>query len=296
MDLSDLEFAEFQKVGDKAVLFLNRPPLNILTQVMCNELIGCLKELERSSGQYDGLLITTKGKHFCAGADIKEHLPGQVEKMLPEFNRLMLTLAEFPLPIVAAVSGACLGGGMEFVRACRQVILWEPETVKLAVPEIKLACFPPFGIVAFPRFSDNLDATIRFILTGQTLRGKMVGELNLAFQMGLYNEIFKGSFDQLIHFVDFSQVGEMPTINSLFQKPHTIDSAMVEKAMANETNTVASLSAGVLDITKTVLLACAQEAELKSALSLAEEVYLQDVAPHPDYERALTAFLESQKP
>ena len=94
---------------------LNHPPLNILTR---DVLRGIHAELRRLAEQPDlrVLLLTAAGEHFSAGADVGEHLPPHHLSMIPEFLETVAALDAFPLPVIAAVRGKCLGGGFELVH------------------------------------------------------------------------------------------------------------------------------------------------------------------------------------
>jgi len=124
----DLQFAEFMPIGRKAVLLL-KPPDFFLNHAMCEELTKFLQDFPCSD--FDGLVITGKGKHFCMGVDIGEHLPeelgGKVKTMLPAFHKLLLEISQFKRPIVAAIHGSVMGGGLEFARACHRVIACTPK-------------------------------------------------------------------------------------------------------------------------------------------------------------------------
>ena len=91
-------------------IVLSHPPLNILTR---DVLAGVRRELDRLAGEPSlrVLLLGAEGKHFSAGADVGEHLPPDYRELIPEFMQTVADLVSFPLPVVAAVQGRCLGGG-----------------------------------------------------------------------------------------------------------------------------------------------------------------------------------------
>lgn len=126
---------------------LDHPPLNILTREI---LKGIRQNLERLAEQPDlrVLLLTATGKHFSAGADVGEHLPPHHLSLIPEFTDTVAALDAFPLPIVAAVRGKCLGGGFELVQAVDLVVAG--ASAVFGQPEIVLGVFPPAACVLLP--------------------------------------------------------------------------------------------------------------------------------------------------
>ena len=121
-------------------LTLDDPPHNILTRAA----MAALREgLEELAGQDDlrVAVLEARGPHFSVGASVPEHLPPEHEEMIPEFGRTILDLLTFPLPLVAAVRGRCLGGGCEVVLATDLVVAG--ERAEFALPEISLGVIPP---------------------------------------------------------------------------------------------------------------------------------------------------------
>jgi len=130
-----------------AKVVLDNPPINVLTRGVLAELRQTLRRL---AGVRDlrVLVLSAKGKHFSAGADVAEHLPPVFRDLIPEFVETVLGLADFPLPVIAAVQGRCLGGGFELVTAAD--IILAAEGALFGQPEIKLAVFPPAACVLLP--------------------------------------------------------------------------------------------------------------------------------------------------
>lgn len=126
---------------------LNHPPLNILTR---DVLRGIHAELRRLADQPDlrVLLLTAAGEHFSAGADVGEHLPPHHLSMIPDFLETVAALDAFPLPVIAAVRGKCLGGGFELVQAVDLIVAG--TGAGFGQPEIALGGFPPVACVLLP--------------------------------------------------------------------------------------------------------------------------------------------------
>jgi cyclohexa-1,5-dienecarbonyl-CoA hydratase len=127
---------------------LNHPPLNILTRDVLARLREALDELA-AEPDLRVLLLSAAGRHFSAGADVEEHLPPAYEELIPEFMETVAAVATFPLPVVAAVRGRCLGGGFEVAMAADRLGAGEGAT--FGQPEILLGVLPPAACVLLPR-------------------------------------------------------------------------------------------------------------------------------------------------
>jgi cyclohexa-1,5-dienecarbonyl-CoA hydratase len=130
------------------ILTLDHPPLNILTRAVLAELRAALERVA-SEREPRVLCLTAAGRHFSAGADVGEHLPPQHEALIPEFCDTLDALAGFPLPVVAAVRGRCLGGGFELAMAADLIVAGEGAT--FGQPEILLGVTAPVACVLLPR-------------------------------------------------------------------------------------------------------------------------------------------------
>ena len=134
--------------GGVATLTLDHPPLNVLTLAMARELRLALANLA-ADGSLRVLVIAAEGKHFSAGADVGEHLPPTYREMIPEFVETLDALVTFPLPVVAAVRGRCLGGGFELAQCADVIVAGEGAT--FGQPEIVLGVTAPIACVLLPR-------------------------------------------------------------------------------------------------------------------------------------------------
>jgi cyclohexa-1,5-dienecarbonyl-CoA hydratase len=94
------------------------------------------------------LLLAAEGKHFSAGASVDEHLPPEYEAMLDDFGATVLALHDFPLPVIAAVQGRCLGGAFELVQAADLIVA--AEDAQFGQPEILLGVFAPVACALLP--------------------------------------------------------------------------------------------------------------------------------------------------
>jgi cyclohexa-1,5-dienecarbonyl-CoA hydratase len=157
-----------------AWITLDRAPLNILDIAMMGSLDAAL---ERALPKSDFLIFQGAGvKAFCAGADVADHAPGRVEKMLSAFHAVFRRLAAADCLSIAAVHGYCLGGGMELATFCDFVLA--TESAQFGQPEIKLGCFPPVAMVTLPRLI-GMQAAAHLILTGHQISSAEAHRLGL---------------------------------------------------------------------------------------------------------------------
>ena len=128
-------------------LRLNRPKANIVDAAMIAALDAALVEHSRNT-QLSAVLLDAEGPHFSFGASVEEHLPGQCAAMLAALHRLVLRMIEFPVPLLVAVSGQCLGGGLEVALAGHLMFVTPDAT--LGQPEMKLGVFAPAASCLLP--------------------------------------------------------------------------------------------------------------------------------------------------
>jgi len=165
------------RVAEKvAVVTLDRPPLNVLDVEMMDELSGAFAELAQDHNARAIVLDSAIKDVFSAGADVKEHLPATAERLIRTFQRLLLTILEFPKPTVAVVRGKCLGGGMELALSCDFVLA--SERAVFGQPEVDVGVFPPAAAALYPRLA-GMKATYRLLLTGRRISATEAAAMGL---------------------------------------------------------------------------------------------------------------------
>jgi cyclohexa-1,5-dienecarbonyl-CoA hydratase len=107
--------------GPVARVTLDRPPVNVLNIAMLEELGDAVTEASTDLAT-KVLLLEGAGKAFCAGVDVHDHTADRVEAMIDAFARTIAALRSSPVPVVAAIHGAALGGGCELALACDIVL------------------------------------------------------------------------------------------------------------------------------------------------------------------------------
>lgn len=128
-------------------VLLAAPKANILDHAMIEDLTRVFGEARTAAG-LKCLVIEGEGAHFSFGASVPEHLPGEVNRMLPAFHKMFRALFESCVFSIAVVRGQCLGGGMELALFCNRVVA--APGAKFGQPEIRLAVLAPVASVMLP--------------------------------------------------------------------------------------------------------------------------------------------------
>jgi enoyl-CoA hydratase/carnithine racemase len=126
--------------GGVELVRLDRPPMNALSWQLLDELAGVVERLGNDP-DLKAVVVTGSERVFAAGAEISELLEGG--PLLGNFRQTFDGLAALPRPVIAAISGYALGGGLELALACDLRVA--SETARLGLPEIKLGVFPAAG-------------------------------------------------------------------------------------------------------------------------------------------------------
>ena len=142
------------QIGDVTVVTIRRPEaLNALHDALNDEILALLQSRERSTSSA-GFVITGYGtRAFCAGADIGRFTtmlgdPRAAEQYARDCSRLLTALDGFDKPVVAALNGMALGGGLELALRCDAIVAVRGATLQL--PEITLGIVPGIGGIAVP--------------------------------------------------------------------------------------------------------------------------------------------------
>ena len=161
--MADFKCIKLDTSGGVARVALARPKHNVLNIEMMKELIAALETL-KADQELKGVVISGEGPSFCAGVEVADHKPGQVDAMIATFNRMLELIEGQEVPTIAAVHGACLGGGMEAAIACDIVVAG--RSAVFGQPEIKLGFFPPYAAIRLPHLVGPAK-TIEICTTGK---------------------------------------------------------------------------------------------------------------------------------
>lgn len=146
--MADLKFVKLAKADGVARITLARPKHNVLNIEMMSELNAELEKLQ-ADDDLKCVVLAGEGPSWCAGVEVADHKPAQVDAMIATFNRMLTLIEGQAVPTLAMVHGACLGGGMEAAIACDIVLAG--KSAAFGQPEIKLGFFPPYAAIRLPR-------------------------------------------------------------------------------------------------------------------------------------------------
>ena len=187
-----------EREGALLRLRLARPKANILDAAMIGALDQALAEHAGNSGMR-GVLIDHEGPHFSFGASVEEHLPGQCAAMLKALHALVLRMLEWPVPILVAARGQCLGGGLEL--ACAGNFLFAAPDAQFGQPEMKLAVFAPAASCLLPpRIGQTRAEDLLF-------SGRSIDAPN-ALEWGLINEVAEDPAAAALAYFDAQLAGK----------------------------------------------------------------------------------------
>ncbi len=189
-------FVEYRKDDNIAIITLNYPPVNRLN---ADVRLGIYKNFELASEDrsVDAIIITSAAKVFCSGADISEFKDSDkifAEPSLPDLN---CRLEESEKPIIAALNGTALGGGLELALACDYRI--SMDNIKLGLPEVKLGIIPSAGgTQRLPRLV-GVERALNMIVTGNSI------DAALALSLGLVDRVHSNKDTFLVAVIDYAK-------------------------------------------------------------------------------------------
>ena len=172
-----------------ALVTLDLPgePVNKLTSGLIGEWEELIERLRGDSAVRAVVLVSGKPDSFIAGADIEEFTrittAAEAEALSRRGQDLMDRVEQFPKPIVAAIHGACVGGGCELALACHWRVATDSPKTQIGLPEVQLGLLPGAGgCVRLPRLI-GARAALDIILAGKTERAQK------ALKLGLVDEV-----------------------------------------------------------------------------------------------------------
>ena len=165
--------AQYQVIGDVAVVTLANPPMNGLSHATR---LGIADGVHKANADaaVKSIVVTGAGKAFCSGADITEF---GSDKSIQEPNllSLILMMENSAKPTIAAVHSICMGGGLELALGCHYRIA-APGTL-VALPEVKLGLIPGAGgTQRLPRVL-GVETALNMIVSGEPVKSEMLASI-----------------------------------------------------------------------------------------------------------------------
>ena len=173
-------------------LTLARPKANIVDAAMLTALKKGLAE-HRDNTALAAVLLDAEGPNFSFGASVEEHLPEQCAAMLGIIHGVILDMISYPVPILVAVHGHCLGGGLEV--ACAGSLIFATSASHFGQPEIQLAVFAPAASCLLPE-RINRAAAEDLLFSGRSISAEE------AWRIGLINYVDDAPEQAALDYID----------------------------------------------------------------------------------------------
>jgi cyclohexa-1,5-dienecarbonyl-CoA hydratase len=170
------------------VLTLSAPKANVLDDGMIAAVTHAFEEAGRAR-DLRCVVLQGEGAHFSFGASVEEHLPENVERMLPRFHGMFRAILGTSVFCIAAVRGRCLGGGMELASFCHRVVA--SRDACFGQPEIRLGVFAPLASITLAERIGR-PAAEDLCVTGRTI------DAEEALALGLVDEIAEDPLDRAL--------------------------------------------------------------------------------------------------
>jgi 3-hydroxyacyl-CoA dehydrogenase / enoyl-CoA hydratase / 3-hydroxybutyryl-CoA epimerase len=182
-----------ERDGDLAIIWFDLPgeKVNKFSSAAMTEFSSIVDAMEKSSEVKRIIIASGKPSIFIAGADVTEFTKAATPDQARQYTRfgqqVLHRFSKLPQVKVAAINGACLGGGCELAISCDWRVMSDSPKAQIGLPEVKLGIFPAWGgTTKLPRLI-GLPAALDIILNGKTLDGKR------AKRMGLVDEVVPAS-------------------------------------------------------------------------------------------------------
>lgn len=148
-----------------ALITLNRPPANAISEALITEVNAALTSVQTDESVRAVILTGAGDKIFCGGADLGSAFSGgDVEQFIRFGNSVMRKIERFPKPVIAAINGHAMGGGMEIAMACHLRLM--KESARMGQTESNLGIIPGYGgTQRLPRLIGRTKA-LEFLLLG----------------------------------------------------------------------------------------------------------------------------------
>ncbi|XP_005496644.1 trifunctional enzyme subunit alpha, mitochondrial [Zonotrichia leucophrys gambelii] len=175
--------------GDVAVVRFNTPnsKVNTLSKQLSAEFTDVMNEIWANETVRSAVLISSKPGSFIAGADLNMleacKTAQEVTQLSQDGQKMLEKIEQSPKPVVAAISGSCLGGGLEVAIACHYRVATKDRKTVLGTPEVLLGLLPGAGGTQRLPKMVGLPAAFDMMLTGRNIRADRAKKMGLVDQL-----------------------------------------------------------------------------------------------------------------
>jgi enoyl-CoA hydratase len=167
----DQKLAYYEMKGQTAIVTIDHPPMNALDAATKEAIAEVFRDLDDRRQEIRAVILHGAGeKAFAAGADIKTFLeltPDIARRRLSRSHQIYSMVENFQWPVIGAIHGFCLGGGLELALCCD--IRYAEETARFGFPEVNLSVFPGNGGIARSLFHLPLGKLKELVFTGEII-------------------------------------------------------------------------------------------------------------------------------
>ena len=261
--MENTRVVNWEKDGNVAVITLDNPPVNQYGFDAMDDTLACLNEAVRDA-DIKVIVFTAKGKVFCGGADLKiidgytRNYPGAARDIPENGKRVFNAFCDCPKPVIAAINGHALGGGLELAMGCDMRVA--APGIKLGATEIKFGGIPGGGgTQRLPKLV-GYGRAMMMMLTGDTIDAEEALRIGLVNEvapskeelmdtaMELARRIASFSSDSLYHIKDCTRFGGMSGMEEGMER-ETAAFAQVYKGLGIREGTNAFLEKRQADFT-----------------------------------------------
>jgi enoyl-CoA hydratase len=161
--------------GPVAVLTLDRPPVNALSQPMRQALWSALERADADE-ETRAIVLIGAGRGFCGGGDLAEMRTPEQQAWPGISNHLLPRIERCRKPVIAALHGFAVGGGFELALACHHRIA--AQSTRIALPEMKHGVVPPSGSQRLPR-AIGVARSLDLMVTGRTVHAQAFADSSI---------------------------------------------------------------------------------------------------------------------
>ena len=231
----------FEKDGHVATITLNRPEKrNAYSETMVHEILNALAD-SRDDDEIRVVILTGAGKGFCAGGDISRdfqyparyrgHRLESMLEMRENMHVLIRFLDRFDKPVIAAINGAAVAGGLTLALACDFRIA--AESAKLGDTSLKFGLIPDEGgAYLFPRFM-GLDRALKMSLLSEVYTARQALELGLVTEVVADDQLMMQARELAVRLSEGPPIAIRITKRMMYkQRAMQLDNALEDAAMA----------------------------------------------------------------